>query len=200
MTARTRDARDLAMAGADDDAGRDAAAERDAALRRLVDRAGGRGFAIAFDLLRDRAEAEDAVQESLARACAGYRELRDPDGLAAWFHRVLVNHCMRTLRRRRLFALFLPRREADPPEDVPELDLPSSAPAADDALALATDSRRLCAEVDRLPTMQRVAVVLRYAHDLSIDDIAAALDVAPETARTHLKRALARLRTRMARP
>src|SRR6187402_2951082 len=86
---------------------------RDEAVAALAEQVASRGFAIAFDLLRDSAEAEDAVQEALARAWTRYGQLRDPDALPAWFHRVLVNHCMRTLRRRRLIGLFRRRDDGD---------------------------------------------------------------------------------------
>src|SRR5687767_14611877 len=79
---------------------------RDLALERLVDKAARRGYAIAWDLLRDRAEAEDAVQEALARACAEYARLRDAAALEGWFFRVLSNVCLRALRRRRLARVF----------------------------------------------------------------------------------------------
>lgn len=52
-------------------------------LARLASGAARRGFAIARDLLGDPIEAEDAVQESLARACAGVGRLRDRAALAA---------------------------------------------------------------------------------------------------------------------
>src|SRR5256885_13889139 len=58
---------------------------RDDELGVLVRTAGRRGYRIALDLLGSPAEAEDAVQEALTRACAA--ELRDPEALAGWFFR-----------------------------------------------------------------------------------------------------------------
>lgn len=181
-----------------------ASGTRDQALRELAVRAGGRGFAIAFDLLGSAAEAEDAVQEALARACARYQNLRDPAALTGWFVRVLVNHCLRILRRRRLFALVRPAHPsgdepAAPPADEPADD-PDRAPGPDVLLGRAIDARRLCREVDRLPPMQKAVVVLRYGHDQSIEDTAAALGIGAASVKTHLRRALARLRRRLERP
>ena len=173
----------LALTGAPDTAA--PRADRDAAVREVVRLAGARCFAIAYDLLRDRAEAEDAVQEALARTCERYQEVRDPSLLAGWVYRVLVNLCMRTLRRRRLFSLFALRRAAEATFDTPSFDPP---------VARSIDARRLLASVDRLPPMQRAAIVLRYGHDQAIDEVAALLGVRPETAKTHIKRGLERLR------
>src|SRR5262245_16873109 len=75
-------------------------------MRALVEHAGRRGFAIAADLLGDRAEAEDAVQEALVRTMNGLHRLRDPRALEGWFFTVLTNLCIRALRRRRVVGAF----------------------------------------------------------------------------------------------
>jgi len=161
-------------------------ADRNAAVRRLVDEASRGGFAIAFDLLGDRAQAEDAVQDALERTLAGYHQLREPHALHAWFYRVLTNACIGMLRRRRVanaFARLLGARGE-----------PTAPPVAD------PDHARLLGQLDALPAMQKAAVVLRYGHDLAVDEIARLLDVSSETVKTHLKRALARLRAQMGAP
>src|SRR3954469_7030167 len=61
-----------------------------------------KGYGIAYDLLGNRAEAEEAVQEALARACESIADLRDPGAAPAWFLRIVTTMCLRTLRRRRL--------------------------------------------------------------------------------------------------
>jgi RNA polymerase sigma-70 factor (ECF subfamily) len=158
-------------------------ADRDAAVRRLVDEASRGGFAIAFDLLGDRAQAEDAVQDALEKTLAGYHRLRDPEALHGWFYRVLTNGCIGMLRRRRVVAAFA-RLVGARGEPV--------APAAADP-----DHARLMGALEGLPAMQKAAVVLRYGHDLGVDEIAGLLDVGSETVKTHLKRALVRLRAQM---
>jgi len=151
-------------------------------VRWLVDEASRRGFAIAFDLLGDRAQAEDCVQDALEKTLVGLHRLREPAALSAWFRRILVNTCIAALRRRRVAQAFarLVGARGEP-----------TVAAAD------PDHARLVAALDALPPMQKAAVVLRYGHDLGIDEIAGVLDVGMETVKTHLKRALVRLRERM---
>lgn len=161
-------------------------ADRDTAVRRLVDEAGRGGFALAFDLLGDRALAEDAVQDALEKTLAGFHRIRDPQALAAWFYRVLTNRCLGMLRRRRVAAAFARLLGAR--------GEPVAPPSAD------PDHARLLGALDALTAMQKAAVVLRYGHDLAIDEIAQLLDVGSETVKTHLKRALVRLRTQMGAP
>jgi RNA polymerase sigma-70 factor (ECF subfamily) len=60
------------------------------ALARLV---GDRCMAIAFRILRDADQAEDAVQTALIIAWRELRTLRDPDRFEPWLHRILTNEC-----------------------------------------------------------------------------------------------------------
>src|SRR5262252_2818380 len=83
----------------------DVASRSDARSRLLAELAGAparKGYGIAYDLLGNRAEAEEAVQEALARACENIADLRDPAAAPAWFLRIVTTMCLRTLRRRRL--------------------------------------------------------------------------------------------------
>lgn len=169
----------------------DAIDEREQALEAAARRCARRGFSIAYRLLRDRAEAEDAVQEALARACESWGRLREPAAVDAWFHRVLTNLCLRALRRRRLFGWW---RRSEDDEAACAADLPAAAELP--SLA-GLDAGRLLAAVDRLAPMQKSVVVLRYGEDMAIGDIAAALGVGPETVKTHLARGLERLRERL---
>ena len=192
-------AQDLRARPIDVDAGR----RREEALRLLARRAARRGYRIARDLLGTRADAEDAVQEALARAVEGWERLRDPDAIDGWFLRVLVNLCMRTLRRRgfgRVLRFFSPgraeRREDDARSGV--VDAIDPRPGAEESVGNARAVADLLEAVEDLPPMQRAAVVLRYGHDLPVPEIADALGVGTGTVKTHLVRGLDRLRSRLA--
>lgn len=192
------------------------AARADARSRLLVELAGApsrKGYAIAYDLLRNRAEAEEAVQEALARACEALGDLRDPDAAPAWFLRIVTTMCLRTLRRRRLRrALFgwLPGKDDPgvPDAGAPPITDPQAGalvermhaparPAAVDELASHETIGALFQRLDRLSPQQRTALVLRYGHDLPVGEIAELLGVELATAKTHLVRGLARLRDLM---
>ena len=189
-------------------------------LEELAEVPARKGFAIANDLLRNRAEAEEAVQEALARACESLGDLRDPNAATAWFLRIVTTMCLRTLRRRRIQrALFgkAPVKDAESSGAASEANLPASTrdvpadesmlaarmhavdalPLTDTALNSAQDTRALLARVHELPSKQKIAVVLRYGHDLAVPQIAELLGVSQATAKTHLVRGLERLRTTM---
>ncbi|MCG8416820.1 MAG: sigma-70 family RNA polymerase sigma factor [Proteobacteria bacterium] len=177
------------------DAAEPAHERREIILGRLTDKAARRGLRIAQDLLRNPAEAEDAVQDALARACEACDRLRDLEAAESWFYRILTNVCLRGLRRRRLRQLFFGQAN-----EVAENSAASSETPADRALARQRDVALLVSALDRLPVKQRTALLLRYGHDMSISEIADMLGVKPATVKTHLVRGLHRLRKIMESP
>jgi RNA polymerase sigma factor (sigma-70 family) len=159
---------------------------RDELLHRLAHQAAGRGFRTAYGLLGSKAEAEDAVQEALARACAHADRLRDMETAEGWFQRVLVNVCLRMLRRRRLWGWLRPRPGGEPDEAIAVIDVGGGdEPARIRALARA---------LEKLPARQRAALILRHGEGRSVNEIAELLGVGPGTVKTHLVRGLRRLR------
>lgn len=186
----------------------DAASRTDARSRLLAELAGTparKGYSIAYDLLRNRAEAEEAVQEALARACEAIGDLRDPAAAPAWFLRIVTTMCLRTLRRRRLKRALLGwlpgKDEAEPAgtdtEAIAERMHAPVGPAPRDALVDHETLASLLHRLDELSPQQRAALVLRYGHDMPVPEIAELLGVEQATAKTHLVRGLARLRDLM---
>jgi RNA polymerase sigma-70 factor (ECF subfamily) len=169
-----------------------------------------KGYGIAYDLLGNRAEAEEAVQEALARACESIAELRDPTAAPAWFLRIVTTMCLRTLRRRRLRRRLFgwwPGKDGDAEvakvsadtgaEDIAERMHASGAPAPREALVDHEARGAMLARLDQLSPQQRTALVLRYGHDLPVAEVAELIGVEIATVKTHLVRGLARLRDLM---
>ena len=186
----------------------DVASQTDARSRLLAELAGTparKGYGVAYDLLRNRAEAEEAVQEALARACESIADLRDPGAAPAWFLRIVTTMCLRTLRRRKLKrTLFgwLPGKEDEAKADagtdaIAERVHAPAGPAPAEALVDHETLGALLGRLDDLSAQQRTALVLRYGHDLPVPEIAEMLGVELATAKTHLVRGLARLRDLM---
>ena len=188
-----------------------AASRADARSRLLSELAGAparKGYGIAYDLLRNRAEAEEAVQEALVRACESIGDLRDPAAAPGWFLRIVTTMCLRNLRRRKLKRALLgwlpgktepdaaPKQEQQP-EDIAERMHAQPAEPPRDALVGREELGALFQHLDQLSVQQRTALVLRYGHDHSVGEIAEMLGVELATAKTHLVRGLARLRDLM---
>ncbi|MCE9578011.1 MAG: sigma-70 family RNA polymerase sigma factor [Deltaproteobacteria bacterium] len=189
---------------------------RDARSRLLAELAQGparRGYSIAYDLLGNRSEAEEAVQEGLARACESIGDLRDPGAAPAWFLRIVTSVCLRHLRRRRLkrtlfgrFGWTEPRDDESPatsaaadegPEALAALTSGAALPLPTEALASRQELAIMLRTLEGLSAQQRTALVLRYGHDLPVPEVAQMLGVELATAKTHLVRGLAKLRDLM---
>jgi RNA polymerase sigma factor (sigma-70 family) len=130
-------------------------------------------------LALEPSDAEDIAAEALARAFTRWDRLAPAEWRVAWVIRVATNLSHDRARR-------LGRSQRLQPRLVEghggEFDL------------TVVDRMVLASALAGLPRRQREAVALHHVADLSIEDTAQAMGVAPGTARTHLERAMARLR------
>jgi RNA polymerase sigma factor (sigma-70 family) len=140
----------------------------------------------ALPILGSRDAAADVAQDVATDVLRSLRRLRDPDAFDAWVYRITVRHTMRAVRKRKARLVEVPLELAVEADDVALVGVDRDLViAARGALgqALAT-----------LPARQRVALVLRYVHDLSDREIAAALGCRRGTANALLSRGRASLR------
>ena len=120
-------------------------------------------------LLRSREEAADIAQDVAVDVLASLGKLRDPKAFDAWVHRITVRHAIRRLKRRRGAG------EAETPLALlPAAEQPTASESLDRDAVLAA-RRALVTAFAELPPKQRVALALRYVHDLSDAEIATAL-------------------------
>ena len=134
-------------------------------------------------LIADAHDAEDAVQEAMARAWHRRDRCRSPEAPLPWMLQITRNEAFRLLAKRRALAP-ISASEADWWVDVggsPDPDL----------LALRVDVRRALA---RLPSRDRALANLRYGEDLAQNRIAALLDTPEGTIRVRLHRLRKKLR------
>lgn len=161
--------------------------KQDAELMQALDAVGRQGFTYAWQILRNRDDALDAVQTALTAVWQHRRRLRagrDPRG---WFYRVLRNKCIDMLRSRRT------RRSPTLKGDLPDPFAVDPARDADRREAL-MQLRRALAE---LPAEMREIVLLRDFHDLPYAEIATVLDLPIGTVMSRLHRARSALRQRL---
>lgn len=128
-----------------------------------------------------RDDAADLVQEALARAYPRWDALAARGTAEAYVRRSIVNAAISRWRKDHRVSSG---STAEPP------------PVGDSAQQQA-DSDHAWALCAGLPPQQRAAVVLRFYEDLSFAEIARVLDCPESTARSHVHRALASLRTRL---
>ncbi len=172
---------------ADDDA-ETARRFRDAALPHLDD-----VYTLARYLMRDRADADDAVQECYLRALRHFDSYRGP-AMKPWLLTILRNVCHAEFARR---SQQTPA--ADPGEDAAAADAPlwQEPQASPEAVLLQTrDGDTIRRMIAALPPPFREVVVLREINDLSYRDIAEVVGAPVGTVMSRLARARALLRAR----
>ena len=133
-------------------------------------------FRVAFGLLHDSTDAEDAVQEAAFKAWRRLGNLRDGSGLRPWFLGIVANQCRDTGHRRWRAV-------------TKQNDFEGEAEIVD--IAAAVDLRRALL---RLSHDERLIVVLRYYLDMPFEEIASTLGITPKAARNRVERAVHRLR------
>jgi len=151
------------------------------AYERLLEPAIRSATRLAFAMLRDHSEAEDAFQESALRAWRRLRNLRDGSPFQPWFIGIVANQC-REIRRSRWWHMVR----------LPHANLVQ--PLNEAAWFEGEDLRRAML---RLPYDQRVAILLHFHLDMPLSDVAIALGISLPGVKTRINRALKRLRPAM---
>jgi len=176
------------------------AAGEEAALRLLMKRHNQTLFRTARAILRDDAEAEDALQDAYLKAIRAIGAFRADSKLSTWLVRITVNEALGRLRRSRRAAEVIPLA-ADSADGMEAhenvMDEKTRTPEQE---TLRAESRRIMeAKIDALPDAFRAVFVLRAIEELSVEEAAAALDIPEATVRTRFFRARGLLRESLSR-
>lgn len=137
----------------------------------------------ALSLTRNRAAAEDLVQDAVCNALAAQNSFIPGTNFSAWMHRILRNRFISDLRK---------RRETTDIDDVPASSFASPA-THEDSLAL----KDLSMALSRLPADQREALVMVVIQGMSYEALAEATDCAVGTAKSRVFRARRQLESWM---
>ncbi len=163
----------------------------DAAFASLLQAYGRDLFARCFAVLRDRAEAEDAMQITLGKLVQRRDRLHSIVNLRAWLLKVATRTALDVHRRASRHRIRIDR-------------LAQQGEPSDAAMIAATEPDRardyaaLRSALDDLDPVVHAAMLMRFQDDASWEDIAAALDVRVDAIRMRVKRALPGLRDLLA--
>jgi RNA polymerase sigma-70 factor (ECF subfamily) len=136
---------------------------------------------VARAVLRDGHLAEDAAQETLAKACRKLDSLNDPRRFGAWLIAICRNEATDMLRR-------IPRME-----DLGDREMAQDAPEENSDVVGAQQA------IGLLPADSRELLYLRYRNGLSYEEIATLLATTPEAIHGRLRRAKQAVRAHLER-
>ena len=157
----------------------------------------GQLYPAALRMTKNASDAEDLVQETIAKAYAGFHQFRPGTNLRAWLHRILANTFINTYRKRRREPTApLGTDVGDWPDGADRLAAPARSAEAE-ALDRLSDSEILDALRD-LPEDFRVAIYLADIEGYPYREIAEMMGTPIGTVMSRLHRGRGRLREKLA--
>ena len=190
----------------DADIARRVAAGDEDAFHLLMRRHNQTLYRTARSILKDDAEAEDAVQESYLLAYRAMANFRGDAKLSTWLTRIVVNEAIARSRKRNRSAEVIhldgDRRNAyeTVDHDAPSEDMREDTAELPEASALRAETRRLLEKkIDELPDAFRAVFMLRAVEEMTAEETALALGIPDATVRTRFFRAKSLLRESLAR-
>ena len=158
-------------------------------------------YRAARGILKDDAEAEDAVQDAYLLAYRAMDTFRGDAKLSTWLVRIVVNVAIARVRKRSRSAEVI-RFGGDTDQDslASEIVMDESTPEQPEQAASRAQARRLLeAKVDELPDAFRTVFVLRAVEEMSVEEAAVCLGIPEATVRTRFFRARSLLREALSR-
>ena len=152
-------------------------------------------YRTARSILKDDAEAEDALQEAYVRAYRNISGYRGDAKLSTWLVRIVVNESLGRLRKRKRAAAVISMEGEPEHEGNLPVGFGDSHSVRPDGEAMRAQTRRLLEKsIDTLPDALRRVFVLRAVEEMTVRETAIALDLPPATVRSRFFRARALLR------
>jgi len=172
-----------------------------AAFEALMRRHNGKLFRVARAILKDDAEAEEALQDAYLDAYRHMGDFRGGARLSTWLTRIVINQALMRLRKQKRDRIVVPiGGERATERGQAEADVTDERSESPPGATLRAEIRRaLERRIDELPTAFRTVFVMREVEDMTVDETAECLSIPAATVRTRLFRARALLREALAR-
>src|SRR5437763_9602801 len=141
------------------------------AFEELMRRNSSSSFKLAISILRDREEAEDAVQESYWNAWRVVGRFQRESKFSTWISRIVINQCLMRLRKERR-ASFVYLDDGDAAGGVGRLEIADAGPTPETELGNKELSAILRQEAGKLPPLLRDVVILRDFREFPMAEVA----------------------------
>jgi RNA polymerase sigma-70 factor, ECF subfamily len=159
-------------------------------------------YRLLISLLRDPDAADTLTQECFLKAYTSRSSFRGECSVETWLYRIAVNLARDHIRNRRaafwrrLFASQQSQSRSEDLEDVAQT-IPDKRPSLERNLLAKEEVDLVWKTAQQLSPMQREVFLLRFAQDMSLEEISQTLEVQLGTVKAHLSRALSTVRARV---
>jgi RNA polymerase sigma-70 factor (ECF subfamily) len=153
-------------------------------FRKLMDKYRGKSLALAWNILGNREDAEDACQEAFVQVYLNLEKFDFTKNFKDWFFTILSNRCLDLLRKRTRFIKFFKTQKVEFKKRMSQTSSnPEYSPLVSSKL------------LQRLNPKERISVCLWANEGYTSDEIASLLRCSPSTARVHLFKARRKIKS-----
>lgn len=139
-----------------------------------------RTYAITFNILRRRENAEDITQDAFIKAFQSLHQLHDKEKFGAWLAVIASNLARNFLKREKKIILT---------DELPEISGNPSPGDPEEEAIRGLEKNRVREAIRELPPEQYQVIVLQYYYDLKVDEIASMIGIRSGTVKSRLFRA-----------
>lgn len=164
------------------------------AVRLVMRQNNQRLFRAAWQILRNREDAEDAVQGAYLKAFAAIKSFAGRSSLSTWLTRIVINNALAHARADRRRRSLLEESEIPVLDRYREMLMCGSRSVSPEGAMARGQIRQIVGDaIDRLPASFRTVFVMRQIEDLDVSEVAERLGIPPATVKTRHLRARRRL-------
>jgi RNA polymerase sigma-70 factor (ECF subfamily) len=154
-------------------------------------------YHLAYRMLNNKHEAEDAVQETFLRVYMNLHRYDEHQKFSTWIFRIGTNHCIDRLRKRKHLAYSLDAEMPDGEGNDYYSMLPGYEDTPEKQIILTETQEQIRKAIGALPEKYRSVVILRYLQDMSLQEIGEVLDMPVTTVKTRVHRGREYLRQKL---
>lgn len=146
------------------------------------------GFSVAFQMMKNEQDALDVMQESYISAFRNLQKLEQPEKIKSWFNRIVANKCKDLLvKKKRNPQFFSDMQGEDDDREFEESIMDEDLTFSPEESVDYSETKRLMKQIlENLPDEQRLCVLMYYYDELSVGEIAEALDCSTNTVKSRL--------------
>lgn len=153
-------------------------------------------YHMAYRMLNNRQEAEDVVQDTFLRVYNNLERYDDTMKFSTWIYRIATNLCIDRLRKRKpIYSLDAESSEYEGLDGYSMI--PSDNRTPESELLLSETQRIIHQAIDTLPPKYKTVMILRYIHELSLQEVGDILDMPVTTIKTRVHRGREFLRKKL---
>ncbi|HTS68901.1 MAG TPA: sigma-70 family RNA polymerase sigma factor [Terriglobia bacterium] len=157
-----------------------------------------RVFRVLFSLVRDQDAADNLTQDCFLRAYQARATFRGDASVETWLIRIAVNLARDHARNRRLsFWRSIFQRTGNSPDLQAGIEISDPSPSAERALLAREQLANVEIALEKISAQQRIAFSLRFFEEMTLEQVAGAMQLEIGTVKAHLNRAVKAVRNHL---